>query len=85
MTLQRYDPDRLDRLSLRLLDLAAMFRAMSNEARDAEIDELRLNDRKTNEWLSSLEQWAYESDGKLRALLVKKRGERRAASMEQRR
>ena len=84
MTLEIYTSDRLDRLSLRVLDLAATFRSMSQQARDLDIEGIELHDKKSSIWLANLEQWAIEADSKLQALAIKQRGARRAASASDR-
>lgn len=84
MTLQIFDPDQLDQLALRILDLAATFRSMSQQARELDLDGVPLHDKKSAEWLANLEQWTIEADGKLQALAIKERGARRAATVTDR-
>lgn len=84
MTLEIYTPDQLDHLSLRVLDLAAIFRSMSQQARDLDIDGIELHDKKATIWLANIEHWAIEADGKLQALAIKQRGARRVASASDR-
>ena len=79
MTLQSHDPEQLDELALRALDLAGIFREMSRVIREEEIDGIALHARKPGDWFASLEQWAHEAKTKLDTLVVKQRGARRAA------
>jgi hypothetical protein len=78
MTLEAYDPDRLDNLALRLLDLAVTVRKMGNSCRDAGLDRFELHDRKAQEWLTRLDDWARDSDARLQAALLKRRAAARA-------
>ncbi len=58
MTLQTYDPQQVDQLALRLLDLAAVVRQMANRSRENGIADFALHDKKALEWCAKLEQWA---------------------------
>ena len=49
MTLQRYDPHKLDQFALRLFDLAAMMREMAATSREHGIADLAVHDKKALE------------------------------------
>ena len=57
MTLEPYDPDRLDSLSLRVLDLCARLRNLARQSREEQLPPIDLHDRKALEWLEKLEDW----------------------------
>ena len=78
MTLQPYTPEKLDLLALRLLDLAAMMRQMSNESREYQIEDLALHDKKAHEWCSNLERWAHKARAELQMKVIDARASRRA-------
>ncbi len=73
MTLEPYRPERLDDLTLRLLDVAAQLRRMAQLAREAELPAVELHDRKALEWIEKLEKWGVgaESDLHRQATLAK--------------
>ena len=52
MTLQRYDPQRLDQLALRLIDLVATLREMANSSREHGIADLPVSGRAVKFWLA---------------------------------
>ena len=58
MTLVPYDPDKLDDLARRLLDLTYAFHDLARRLRNDQVDELSLQDRKAMEWLRRFESWA---------------------------
>jgi len=76
MTLEPYDPDRLDALSLRLLDVCVHLRNVARTARDEQLAPVDLHDRKALEWLEKLEVWAIEAEANVNALVMKARGTR---------
>lgn len=78
MTLESYDPDRLDGVALRLLDLCTQVRSMACRARTADLPALELNDKKALEWLGRLEEWTRKSEADLEFALLKRRGQQRA-------
>jgi hypothetical protein len=78
MTLEAYDPDRLDALSLRLLDACSRVRALALLARSEGLERIDLHDRKALEWLENLEEWLHRSEGELRAAAHRNRGQRLA-------
>lgn len=58
MTLEAYDPDRLDALAWRAFDLSARLRVLARTCRDEPLTKVELHDRKTLEWFEKLETWA---------------------------
>ena len=81
MTLEPYDPGKLDEYALRLLDLAAAMRKMAQRSRRAEVEDLALHDKKANEWCTNLERWVRKCRADLEMKIVEIRAERRARSM----
>ena len=55
MTLQPYEPAKLDQFALQLLDLAAILRDMANRSREHGITDLALHDKKAQQWYDQLE------------------------------
>ena len=84
MTLQAYDPDKLDQLALRVLDLSGIFRAMANKARADQPSRLNLQDRKAHEWISNLEQWARKAETELEMAILRNKGASKAAETPRR-
>lgn len=80
MTLKSYDPGMLDQFALRLLDLAAMMRKMSQNSREYGIHDFALHDKKANEWIANLERWGQRSQADLEIRILEVRATRRAAS-----
>ncbi len=74
MTLEPYNPDRLDTLALRLLDLCARVRAMARLSRDQQVERLDLHDRKALEYLDKFEEWLYKAEAELPRTLMKHKG-----------
>lgn len=60
MTLETYNVERLDRLALRVVDIAAEIRRIGRIAGELPETPLALHDRKALEWIGQLEQWAAE-------------------------
>jgi hypothetical protein len=79
MTLQPYSPERLDRLTLRMLDVCSRLRGMAQHARSESVDEFQLHDKKALEWIDRLEEWSQKSEADLKVALMRERGARRAA------
>jgi hypothetical protein len=77
MTLQTYDPQKLDQIALRLLDLAAIVRQMGNRSREHGIADLALHDKKALEWCVKLEQWAHKTRADLEVRILQDKTERR--------
>jgi hypothetical protein len=77
MTLETYDPDRLDALSLRLLDVCARLRDLARISRQEQLP-VKLHDRKALEWLDKLEDWAYGAEAEVRRAVLKERAARTA-------
>ena len=83
MTLQLYDPQKLDHFALRLLDLAAIVREMANRSREHGIADLALHDKKALESCVKLEQWAHKIRADLDVrILQEKAGRRGRAAAE---
>lgn len=61
MTLEAYDPAKLDQLSLRLMDVVCILRRIAAIARENELEKLVLHDHKPREWIARLETWAQQS------------------------
>jgi len=80
MTLKPYDPGMLDQFALRLLDLAAMMRKMSQNSREYGIQDFALHDKKANEWIANLERWGQRSQADLEIRILEARAARRAAT-----
>jgi hypothetical protein len=78
MTLERYDPDRIDRLSLRVLDLCTRLRTLANRCRDEQLPPVELHDRKPQEWLDRLEDWLFQAEAEVNRRVHKHHGEQRA-------
>jgi len=73
MTLLPYDPQKLDQLALRLLDLASILRDMANRSRDQGIADLALHDKKALEACAKLEQWAHKIRADLEIRILQER------------
>jgi hypothetical protein len=78
MTLQPYDPAKLDELVLRMLDVSQVLRKMSLQIQQHEPAGFALHDKKALEWLEALEHWSRRADAELEVVLIKNRGARRA-------
>jgi hypothetical protein len=78
MTLVPYDPDRLDKMALRVLDLCFRIRKLGNQCREEELPPVELHDRKALEWLDKLEDWLYRAEAEVNRRVHKHQGERRA-------
>jgi hypothetical protein len=78
MTLKPYDPEMLDQLALRLLDVAAIMREMAEKSRRQAIQGLALHDKKAWEWIGNLERWAHKSQADLDVRIVEARASQRA-------
>jgi hypothetical protein len=77
MTLQTYDPQKLDQLALRLLDLAAIVRQMASQSREYGIADLALHDKKALEWCVKLEHWARKTQADLEVRILQDKAEQR--------
>jgi hypothetical protein len=80
MTLQTYDPQKLDQLALQLLDLAAVVREMAQQSREYGITDLVLHDKKALEWCVNLQQWSHKVQSELEVRILQTRAERRGRS-----
>jgi hypothetical protein len=84
MTLEPYNPERLDALALRMLDICAKLRGAAQIARDEQLASLSLHDRKALEWLARLEEWAIAAESDARKQAQIERGARRAERLQKR-
>lgn len=80
MTLKVYDPSKLDQFALRLLDLAAVVRQMSNRSREHGVENMPMHDKKALEWCAKLEQWAHKTRADLEIKILQERAGQRARS-----
>ena len=78
MTLRPYDPEKLDALALRLLDLASVFRSMANRSRHEDLGECSLHEKKALEWLANLENWTDKVLQDFELSVIRNRGAKRA-------
>ena len=83
MTLQTYDPQKLDQFALRLLDLAAILREMAHRSREHGIADLAMHDKKALEWCAKMEQWAEKTRADLEVRILQDKAERRGRSAAQ--
>jgi hypothetical protein len=82
MTLKAYSSEMLDKLALRLLDLAVIVRQMSASGRDNQIDGLTLHDKKALEWCDKLEGWARRAQADMEIKIHANRAVRRAQLLD---
>ena len=75
MTLEPYDPKKLDALALRLLDLAAEVRKMAQRSRRYRVEDLELHDKKAGEWCTKLGQWVRKARTGLELRIVEARAQ----------
>jgi hypothetical protein len=78
MTLEPYDPDRLDALALRTLDVCARLRNLARASREEGLPAVELHDRKALEWLEKLEDWAIVAEADLHKQIFRAKGDRTA-------
>jgi hypothetical protein len=84
MTLQPYNPDKLDQLALRLLDQAAAIREMANVCREHQIGDFALHDKKASEWCDLLERWTSKARTELQMKVIDVRATHRAEAIARR-
>ena len=77
MTLQTYNPQKLDQFALRLLDVAAVVRQMAHSSREYGIADLALHDKKALEWCANLEQWARKTQADLEVRILQDKASQR--------
>ena len=82
MTLQPYEPAKLDQFALQLLDLAAILREMANRSREHGITDLALHDKKAQQWYGQLEDWGHKAQAQVEVKIRQARAKRRAQSLE---
>ncbi len=78
MTLEPYDAQRIDALTLRALDVCVRLRKLSQVVREEDLAPIALHDRKALEWLEKLEDWLLRCEGEVHRLATKARGRRLA-------
>jgi hypothetical protein len=78
MTLEAYDPDRLDKMSLRVLDLCCRLRQLAHKTREEQLGAVELHDRKALEWLEKLDDWMLRAEGEVTRAAHKGYGAQRA-------
>jgi hypothetical protein len=81
MTLEAYEPEKLDQLALRVLDVAANLRSMANQCRENDLAGPVLHDKKAAEWLAKLEQWSQQAATHVQLRAVQARAQRRALTI----
>lgn len=81
MTLEPYDPRKLDDFALKLLDLSAALRRMACRSREHGLDELALHDKKAREWSGQLARWVRRAEADLEMRIAEVRAERQAQSL----
>ena len=81
MTLQTYDPQKLDQFALRLLDVAAMVRQMATRSREYGVADLAVHDKKALEWCAKLEQWAHKTQADLEVRILQEKAEQRVRGL----
>ena len=75
MTYNRYSPEQLDQFVLRIFDVAALLRDISQNAKRAKLDDIPMHDRKAALWCEQLEQWAAKTKITLDILLLNRADE----------
>lgn len=78
MTLIPYDAQRLDDIALRILDLAGAVRRMSTLCRENDLSTVNIHDKKAQEWIGRLDDWARDADARLQTAAIKARAVQRA-------
>jgi hypothetical protein len=78
MTLEPYNAERLDGLSLRVLDICSRLRTLAQISRQEELPPIDLHDRKALEWIGNFEVWLCTAEGAVNAQITKSQGARRA-------
>jgi len=81
MTLEAYNPDQIDRITLRTLDVCCRLRNMAQRSREEQLRTFPLHDKKALEWLAKLEEWVHKAEADLNLAIYKQRGARQAAEV----
>jgi hypothetical protein len=84
MTLEPYNSERLDQLSLRLLDLCARLRTMARRGHEERMPPLELHDRKALEWIDNLETWLDRAQTEFDLAVIKNKATRLAKKAQSR-
>jgi len=82
MTLEPYDPDRLDHMSMRVFDLCSRLRALARRVREEQLPPIELHDRKALEWLDKFEEWLFRAEAEVNRSVHKSHGARRARAAQ---
>lgn len=80
MTREAYEPQHIDELTLRVLNLCCRLRTMSQRSLEEELPAVPLHDKKALEWLGKLEEWVHKAEAELQMAIIRNRGARRARS-----
>lgn len=75
MTYNRYSSEQLDQLVLRIFDVAAQLREISQKAKKHGLDDIPMHDRKAILWCEQLEQWAAKTKVNVDILLLNRPNE----------
>jgi hypothetical protein len=81
MTLEPYNPDQIDRITLRVLDLCCRLRHIAERSRQEQLPDFSLHDKKALEWLGKLEEWVHKSEADLNVAIFRSKGARRAGEI----
>ncbi len=83
MTLIPFEPQEIDNIALRVLDLASAVRKMAEKARQNNIRQINLHANKIQEWLGKMEEWAHDAGARVDAEISKLDATRRAQQLLQ--
>src|SRR3990172_5406150 len=81
MTLEPYNPDQIDRITLRMLDLCCRLRQIAERSRQEQLPGFPLHDKKALEWLRKLEEWVHKAEADLNVAIFRSKGARRAGEI----
>lgn len=82
MTLETYNPRRLDELALRLFDSAAAIRQLALRATAEGITSVDLHDKKVLEYIGRIEDWIHRSEATIQLAARRAQGARRAKEVK---
>lgn len=85
MTLEAYDPLKLDALALRVLDVACNLREIAALSNEHDLTGLQLHDKKALEMLTKLDEWSHEALVRCQTAALKQRATRRALGLHEER
>jgi hypothetical protein len=81
MTLRAYDSHELDRLALRVLDVASRLRFIAEKCRDNDVPNFELHDKKALDWIARLEQWSAATMSDLDSEIYRRKALERVAQV----